>query len=273
MFKGYDEGALPGLSDLVPSTGRKPTPAKVEECTQAIRQADLPLEPTMGFGDWRGFIERLFLRKLVRELPEQICSLPWLQCHVPPAGTTTVRSDGSVESDASIGLKIFGSGLGRGRKVNIRVSSKSEARRQCAEYRLDLRIKPRIFSSRGTESIEVEVLQFVGDATTSYERCPFCGRERADVDPMDYTFGPYLDLKQDKSASTRTFKLAVETSSSIDAGFQTATIPVELKLNAKVTEGMTLEIETVFPPGFLYVPCYYATPSGPLQTPMWAIEK
>jgi hypothetical protein len=56
VFKGYDEGALPGLSDLVPPTGRKPTPAKVEECTQAIRQADLPLEPTMGFGDWRGFI-------------------------------------------------------------------------------------------------------------------------------------------------------------------------------------------------------------------------
>jgi hypothetical protein len=273
MFKGHDDGALPGLSDLVPSTGKKPTLAKIKEYTRSIQQADLPLEPTMGFGDWSGFIERLFFRKLVRELSEQNCSLPWFQCHVPPAGTTSVESGVSVESDSSIGLKIFGSGLGRGRKVSISVSSKSEARLQCAEYRLDLRVKPRVFASHGTESIEVEVLEYMGDSAITYDRCPFCGRQVAAVDPMDYRFGPHIDLRRDKSASTRTFKFAIEDSSSIEVGFQAAAIPVELKLDAKVTKGTTLEVESVFPPGFRYLPCYRVTPGGPLHTAMWAIEK
>ena len=161
MFQVRDEGPIEGLVDLIPepSTGDDHLSTdQLEAITERIDRAELPVRPTMGLREsWQALIDRIFARRLVRELPSETRSMPWLECHVPLGGTTIIRSKASVESSGEVGLKIFGSGLGRGRRAMIGVSTQSRPRRQCARYSLDLDVKPRLYDSRGVESVEVEI--------------------------------------------------------------------------------------------------------------------
>ena len=273
MFDVQDGGELPGLASIVDASADVALDeAFIAERVRAVASADLPIASTMGVADLRGMVERVLFRKLVRELPEEDCSVPWLECHVPPGGNTVLRSSEGQTGSGGLELKVFGSGLGAGRKVTISTSRAAAPRSTCATYRLDLRIKPRIYAVRNVESIEVEVLACRGESIVSLERCPFCGVAPADVDRFGYRFGEHLDLRKDSVATKVKLHLAVEDSMSMDAGVKLPTLPVELKLGAKLARSVSFEVESEFPPGLLYR-AYTRSGSGPIQTAMWAIER
>lgn len=70
---------------------------------------------------------------------------------------------------------------------------------------------------------------------------------------------------------TRKFRIEVEDNASIEASIKLDSIPIDLKLGAKVSHNCSLEVESEFPPGVLYR-AYTRFPAGPLQTEMWATE-
>lgn len=274
MFEAHDEGALPGLADLLPASPEKQLNDQlINEYGRILAEANLPLAPTMSLGsDLRALINRVLFRKLVRELPEEDAKLPWFECHVPPRGTTTVAATTSSSASSRLELKLFGSGLGRGRKTSITVSSASEPRKKCATFALDLRVKPRIYEVRGAESIELEVVSTSGTSIVSHGKCQFCGVPASKVDPFGFQFREHLDLREDRVATTVKFQLAIEDSSSIDAGIEIKSLGVDLKLGASVLRGYSFKVESVFPPGKLYR-AYSRLGRGPFQTSMWATER
>ena len=273
MFEVIDRGPLPGLAELLPKPqGAQLDEEKVAEYGRALNQSNLPLAQTMSLGgDLRALMDRVLFRTLVRELPEENAKLPWFECHVPPGGTTTVSATTSLTDSSDLELKIFGSGLGRGRKTSITASKSSEPRSECATLALDLLVKPRIYEVRGAESVELEVVSVCGTSIESHSKCLFCGVPSGTVDRFGFRFGEHLDLRADKVSSTRKFQLKIEDSSSIDAGIELKSLAVDLKLGASVSRDYVFEIESVFPAGKLYSP-YSRLRGGPFQTAMWATE-
>src|SRR5882672_1522777 len=265
MFEVRDNGALPGLAEVV---GQAPDAAledrAVAQYAQVLSASGLPLPSTMGVGsNVRALIERIFYRKLKRELPQENCSLPWFECHVPPGGTAVARSSASSETSQGLELNIFGSGIGRGRKVSITTSSASAPRKACAIYRLDLIVKPHLYDIHGRESVELEIVNCLGQSLENLEKCPHCGVPPGSVDPIDFHFGQHLDLRADRVNSTFKFKLEIEDSSSIEAGVKLTSIPLALKLTSKVSRGYSFEVESEFPAGMRYIP-YTRVGAGPL---------
>ena len=236
MFDVTDNGPLPGLGDLVKTSSADPlNDQTVAEYGRAVATADLPLAQAMSVaGDVRDLLERVLFRTFVRDLDEESCAFPWFECHVPPGGTTAVRSTVTSAISPTFELNIFGSGLGRGRKAAITVSSSSEPRRNCATYSLDLRVKPRLYETRGTESVELEVVACLGKSIVSQDACPYCGVATDAVDQFAFRFGDHLDLRADRVVSKLTAQLAVEDSLSIDAGIKLSSLPVGLKLSEGV---------------------------------------
>jgi hypothetical protein len=227
----------------------------------------------MGAGD---AIRSLFARFQGRELVEEYEPMPqqltWLECHVPPGGTTAVELQRSDETSSGWGFKIFGSGLGPGRDVRIETVEASEARNHCATYRFDMLVQPRVFAAAGRRSIEVAVLEVLGSAVDSLSECSFCGVARSTIDPFEFQLEPYLDLRADDQSASRTFKVEVERSFTVEAGFKIPGLPAELSLQAGATSACTLSVAHKFQPGMLYQ-AYRRKAGGPLQTSMWALDR
>lgn len=275
MFDVRDDGPLPGLGHLVAAApGAEVTEALVDAGVRAVQTAGLPIAATMGFSltDLHALVERVLLRRLVRELPEDDVSMPWFEAHVPPGGSMSLRTSESNSSGGSLELKLYGAGFGAGRKVSISVSSSSPPRDCCASFALDLRVRPRVYALRGRESVELEVVSLRGRSVVSHEHCPYCGVAPALVDPFLYRLGDHVDLRRDKVAQTQKMQLSVDDSLSIEFGTKLPSLPVELKLGAKAARTVSYELECQFPPGALYLP-YTRVGAGPVQTPMWAVER
>ena len=274
MFKISDEGPLPGLADLVTISEKDlGDDLAIAECTRQLAESDLPVGVTMSLiPDLRGFIERILFRRLVRELPTQVRRLPWFECHVPPGGATKIASSATTSRSGSIELKVFGAGLGRGRKTSITVSSASEPRTSCATFALDVQTTPRIFDVRGVESVEVEVTAVLGESVIDNQRCPYCGVARIDVDPFDFVLGEYLDFREDRVETTRGYKVEIEDNASIEMGLDIESVQTKCKLGAESVGHSVFEFESRFPAGLLYQP-YRRLSGTTLQTPMWAIER
>ena len=273
MFSVRDEGPLPGFKDLLPPLPKAGAmdAAYIEGVRRAVEAEGLPVRATMGPQDWGRQIERFLFRKLVRELPEQKVRVPWFECHVPPGGKLGVKMSGTREAGAGFSLKVYGAGLGAGRKVQMTMTATSDARRQCATFAVDVLVKPRIYDVRGIESLETEVLRQLGDVIETAAACPYCG-VAVDGIPPDFTQGEYLDLRGDPVAAKRTLTFKQERWASFECAFKVPTLPVEAKLDTKVSFTSVLELETEFPPGALYQP-YVRAHGGPPQTNMWAVGK
>jgi hypothetical protein len=272
MFEIRDEGALPSLAEVVggnPQT--KLDNQAVSEYSHKLTASGLPVATTMSAtGDLRAMLERLFYRKFVRDLPNENCTLPWFECHVPPGGATVVRTADASTSTSSLKLNLFGSGVGRGRKLSVTISDASAPRTNCATYQFDLRVIPHLYEIRGRQSVELEIAELLGKSFVSIDNCPYCGLVPDKVDTSEFRFGEHLDLRKDKVTTTRKFRMEVEDSRSIEGGVKLSSLPVALKLSARVTNNYSLEVESQFPPGILYR-AYTRSNAGPLQTEMWAI--
>lgn len=274
MFTITDEGSVPSLADLVKhEIGQTATDDALGQLRRRLDDEDLPITPTMGVGDnLRGLVDRIFFRKLLREEPETTCTLPWFDCHVPPGGKTTMRTSTTAAGERSAELKIYGSGIGAGRKVTLAVTSGSEPRAKCATYGFDCRVRPRIYDVRGKQSVELEVIECLGESIVSHDVCPFCGVAPNSVDLFDFRFGQHLDLRSESVGRTDTFELTIEKSFSVSAKLKIPTLAPELTLGAKVSRSMSIEVEQQFPPKTLYRG-YTRVGPAPLQTPMWAVEQ
>ena len=277
MFSIRDDGPLPGVADcLTDSSTSEPTAEDVEQFGRAIAAADLPIAATMGvWDDARGLFDRIFYRKFVRDEPPIECRMPWLECHVPPGGASVVKSKATSVDERSCELKIFGSGVGAGRKTTISIGTDSGARTRCTTFAFDLMVTPRVFELRGRETIELQVVRVLGEAVEAHDDCPYCGVAPGAIDPFRFELGEHLDLRSDGAALKRSTGLAVEGGFTASIGPK-LTLPggvvPQLSLTAKVSRGMTLEVEMTFPPGALYR-SYKPIRSPTLQTTMWAVER
>lgn len=270
-----EQRAIPGLAEIVGPIPEDPREEEVESIAHAIEEHSVPLRSTMGAGDWdsiRSLIARIRGREPIAEFEPTRQWLTWFECHVPPEGKTSVKLQRSAESTANLGFRIFGSGLGTGREVHVEIVDRSTARDRCATYRFEVVVQPRVFAHGDRRSTEVTVVEILGTAIESLEQCAYCGVDRSTLNPFAFRLEQYLDLRADDCPASRTFKVEVEQSHTVDAGFEVPGIPAKLSLQAGVVSSCTLEVENQFPPGVLYQP-YRRKSGGPLQTAMWAIER
>jgi hypothetical protein len=274
MFTVVDDGSLPSLADLVErDVGASPSDDAIGTLRRTLEEEDLPVTATMGFGDnLRALVDRILFRKFVRDEADVVCTLPWFECHVPPGGKTTMRSSATSVSERSCEIKVYGSGIGAGRKVSLVMSQASDPRVKCATYGIDCRVRPRVYDIRGRESVELEVVECLGESVVSHDACPFCGVATAAVDPFDFQFGQQLDLRGDEVTRKEKLQLTIDRSFSASAKLKIPTLTPELTLGAKVSRSMSLEVEQEFPPRVLYR-AYTRLGPAPLQTPMWAVER
>lgn len=274
MFTVVDDGSLPSLAELVErDVGTSPSDEALGTLRHTLDDAELPVTATMGFGDnLRALVERILFRKFVRDEADVLCTLPWFECHVPPGGKTTMRSTATSVSERSCEFKLYGSGIGAGRKVSIALTEASDPRVKCATYGLDCRVRPRVYDIRGRESVELEVVECLGESIVSHDVCPYCGVAASDVDPFDFQFGQQLDLRTDDVTHKKKLQVTIDKSFSPSTKLKIPTLAPELTLGAKVSRSMSLEVEEEFPPRALYRP-YTRLGPAPLQTPMWAIER
>jgi hypothetical protein len=274
MFTVVDDGSLPSFAELVArDVGTSPSDATLGTLRRTLDDEDLPVTATMGFGDnLRALVERILFRKFVRDEADVACTLPWFECHVPPGGKTTMRTSATSVTERSCEIKVYGSGIGAGRKVSLVMTQASEPRAKCATYGIDCRVRPRVFDIRGRESVELEVVECLGESIVSHDICPYCGVAASDVDPFDFQFGQQLDLRNDDVTRKEKLQLTLDKSFSASAKLKIPALAPELTLGAKVSRSMNLEVEQEFPPHVLYRP-YTRLGPAPLQTPMWAIER
>jgi hypothetical protein len=266
--------AIPGLPQLIGSEGTiDPGPDEIAAVEEAVRQHELPLGATMGAGDSiRSLIARIRGRKPVKEFDPCEETITWLECHVPPGGTTSLQLRRSTGASADAGFRIFGSGFGEGRKVSLTEVEESSAREHCAMYRFVLLLQPRIYEVGGHQQTEVSVLETVGVAVDVPVVCPVCGIERGKLDPFRYYIDQYLDLRNDDRPYSRSSELEVEKSRSVHAGFSVPGIPAELSVQVDATTSFMLKVENTFPPGALYQP-YRRKTEGPIHTSMWTSQR
>jgi hypothetical protein len=273
IFTVRDDGPLPGLSDIIP-TGRELSETEVEDLVRKVSEADLPFQATLGLREtWASLVRSFSRRQLLRELPDDELSMPWLQIHVPPGGTTLVRLSTSESESSSLTLSVFGSGFGRGRAITVTLASASEPRSVCATYSLTLRVRPRIYDKGGIESVEVDVRELLGTSVEPLSPCPCCSVNNASVDLFDFKVEPYFDLRRDTVAITSTERIEAQEETTIDAGFSLPMLPaVALKLTAKVKRVVAFETESTLPPGHLYRPFRRRLLGAPLHSRMWAVD-
>jgi hypothetical protein len=267
-----DEGPVPGLSDIIPAAGEL-TAAQIEGIARAVSDADLPVQETLGLPVAWAFLARSFSeRRLLRELPDEERSLPWFEIHVPPGGTSLIRLATKTSAATTASLSVFGSGLGKGRTATITVGSASEPRSVCASYHLNVRVRTRIYTRAGIESVEVEVREFLGESVEPLMPCPRCRTDGAMPDPSEYRLEPYIDLRRDSVASRVTSLIEIDEETTIDAGFSVASLSTALKLSAVIKRGVTLETESMLPPGHRYWKFHRLALGAPLHSPMWAVN-
>jgi hypothetical protein len=269
-----DDGSLPSLAELVErDVGSSPSDDTIGTLRRTLDDEDLPITATMGFGDnLRALVDRILFRKFVRDEAEVVTTLPWFECHVPPGGKTTMRTSTTSATERSCELKVYGSGIGAGRKVSLVMTQASDPRVKCATYGIDCRVQPRVYDIRGQRSVELEVVECLGESIVSHDVCPFCGVASSAVDPFDFQLGQQLDLRGDEVTRKEKLQLTIDRSVSPSVKVKIPAFAPELTLGAKVSRSMSLEVEQEFPPRVLYR-AYTRLAPAPLQTPMWAVER
>jgi hypothetical protein len=268
-----DGGIIPGLSDLIPEN-RDLSDKDIEQLADVVDRADLPFDATLGLRDTRASLVRSYSRRrLVRELPPGEQSLPWLEIHNPPGGTTVVRMGSSDSDEKSIGVSVFGSGFGTGRRITFEARIESEARFVCVAYSMRLKVQARVYLRESTESVEVRVLGLLGNSVEALLPCSGCGLSSAAIDDFDYLIEPFIDLRHDVAASRLTERVEVEDHASVDAGFTLPRMETRLALKATFANNATIETESMLPAGQLYQRYRRLVTAGPLHSRMWTVDE
>jgi len=251
----HDLGPLPGLADVVgEAAAQRGHAAAAGSVAARLDAADLPLHATMGVRDSVGsLVAWVRGRTLVRTLEEDIVPLMWFECHVPHGGTAQERFETAQSADAGVAIKAFGSGLDRGRSIEMTVSSEAAApRAACAFYTVDLRVLPRVYESDGRESVVVEVLGPAAHRTVERPDCPYCTVGPDAVDQFENEVQPPTDLRAVSVGEKRVIKLDWSSERSLDVGVQLPRAGLAVGLNARVAGRGSWSIAYELKPGLLY---------------------
>jgi hypothetical protein len=271
-----DQGPIPALEDLVTSLEPGPVNAEtIATLAQRAEQVHLPIQSTMGAWDqFSSLIHWIQGRKLLKQLPERVVLLPWFACHVPRDGSALVSLKAADDNDLCVGLKIFGSGFGKGRELKVSVTSDTEPRKKCATYSVAVLLLPKVYDYDGQQSVVLEVIGEAGTRAETIDSCLRCACVPEDLDPFDYALGNYLDLRRDTVKHMLKMNLQWTDNSTVEAGVSLSgvMVPLNLSLSAKASSRAEWEISYEFAPGFFYQP-YRMLTWPDYFPPMWACKK
>jgi hypothetical protein len=267
-----DHGALPGLEETVAGLPIGEISSEhAAALEKEIEAAGVPFQATMGTWDRLDrLVDWLRSRRLVRKLPVQVVDLPWFACHVPQDGTAQVSISSSDTRELAVGVKVFGSGFGRGRALSIKVTSDTEPRKLCALYSVALRVTPMIYSQGDEESVVLEIEGQAGTRSETLKICPFCMKSLDALNPFDYELGEFFDLRRDKVRHKTKMNLQWSRNNSLELSFPLPgiQIPVTLSLSAKLSSSAAWEMAYELAPGYLYQP-FRRRETPAYQPPVW----
>lgn len=275
-FEVVDEGPLPGIEELVGTMAEQLDEDGSNRLSESIEATGIPIEKTMGSWDrLSALLDRIRGRRLVRELPSVVVQVPWFHCHVPPGGTVGVIISSSQTAKSSMGLKIYGSSLGRGRQFGISMAEETEPRHNCASYYVAVDVLPKVYEYKGEESIDLEVLGKAGSRIESRDTCPYCGVAPDSMDPLEFIVGMpnegrFLDYRLDDVVKKKTIDLVWMEERSIEVGFSIPGIGVPFTLSTSTTSESKWTMVYTFAPGHLYQP-YRRIDDPGYMPPMWAV--
>jgi hypothetical protein len=267
-----DLGSLPGLADVIEEAAGSAGATATGAVAAAVDAADIPLHATMGVRDSIGsLIAWVRGRKLVRTLPEDIIPLTWFECHVPHHGTAQERFEATGTIEGGVAIKAFGSGLGRGHRVGLTLSSEASAPRTiCADYVIDLRVLPHVYMYDGRESIVADVLRAVAQRTVERSDCPYCAITPDSIDQFENILEPAIDLRADRVGRKIAVKLDWSADSSVNVGIELPRAGVAVALNARIARSGSLSVSYELAPTYLYQK--YRPIDTPGSAPRWAFS-
>lgn len=269
-----DESSLPGLDEILSNQeGDISTDASLSQVEKALISTGYPIESTMGFGDnLKAIVDHLRGRHLLRELPEEIQSVTWLELHVPKNGTALLSSSEIAAKENAVEFALFGSGFGQGRKMKLTFEETSDERKDCVRYVVHVRVKPLVYQIKSDETIVLDVIGVVGEAIEPFLACPYCGIESDIIDRFENRLDPFLDLRKETVSHQRTFSLESIKDLTMKIGVTVPNLESSiLNLTAKLSSTITWKVKYGFKPGLLYQP-YWRLDGIPPHTPMWAIK-
>jgi hypothetical protein len=270
----HDEGGLPGLDEILAEhVGDSLDDAAMSRVEETLARPEYPVEVTMGLGSaLRGIIDRLRGRRILRELPEEVHPVTWLELHVPKNGTASLTSSQGVSAENAVEFALFGSGIGSGRKVKLTFEESSDERQDCVQYLVRVRVKPVIYQVKSEETAVLNVTGVEGEAIEPFPVCPYCGIDLARIDLFEHRKDPSLDLRKETVEHHRTYTIESVKDLNMKIGVKIPSLQgSKLSLSAKLSCTMSWKIKYGFKPGLLYQP-YWRINGIPPHTPMWAIE-
>jgi hypothetical protein len=269
----HDLGPLPGIAELAESVGAvEPTKDAATALVRAIEESELPLEGVMGFRDRvRSMIDWLSGRHLVRKLAPVTVPLLWFECHAPHNGSVRMKIAQSRGSSYAVGFKVFGSGYGRGRHFGVKVTQESGRRTTCADYIVDVRAIPMVYSKDGIESVVLDLVADVGLRVVARRVCPYCGKSPDELDPVEYALGQPIDLREDDNDTRWKTDVRWARARKLNAAVSVPQLSTALSIEAAITSELLWKLSYKLRSGVLYQP-YHRISDLDLLPPMWAFR-
>jgi hypothetical protein len=267
------EERLPGLDDILLDSETEPlTTDPLAEVEQKLAQSDFPVESVMGFGDsLRYLIDRFRGRRFIRDLPEVVHPVTWMEFHIPTTGSGVLGTTTSVTGEHAIEMSLFGSGFGTGRKISLSFEDSTDSRKNCVRYAVFVKVKPKVYQTKEGDTVVLDVEEVAGEASQAFNPCPYCGVQPSQIDRFEHRLGPFLDLRQDTVERKRTFETEQVTNRNMKLGISIPSLETPLNLSVKLTIERVWKVDYEFKPGLLYQP-YWRLSGVPPHTPMWAAE-
>lgn len=169
----------------------------------------------------------------------------------------------------AVGIKVFGSGYGRGRHFGVTVTQETSRRTTCADYIVVVRATPVVYADKGIESVVLNIVDAAGLRVVSNAACDRCSVEPEQLDPIDYSLGEYIDLRSDDKDTRWKIVVSWRRARTLGARVPIPQMNADVSVEGTATSELVWKLSYTLRAGGLYQP-YHRSSEIDLLPPMWA---
>jgi hypothetical protein len=222
-------------------------------------------------------LARYLARRTIEQKPREPFRVPWFETHIPHTGSVHVRHTVAKARAGQFGMNIYGSEVGRGRRMEVSVTDDKSPLVTCHRYSAKMTgIPTRWFINGQYTDWEMRDIEYKGKHDAELNPCPTCCISPDRIDTDVNAVEPELDRRDDRAPDT------IDMTRMWRKGFNFV-VPIPIphvpgafgKISFSVTSSVTWNVTSVFPGGFRYVPYRRKTWRNSAKNfflPMWAFE-
>lgn len=205
-------------------------------------------------------VRRIRGRTLVEDLGTHEVAVTWLSSHVPPGGSAHLKVAQLAKSQFGLKLGVVGIGLGSGRNLTLGIDQDFGQRDKCMliQYKFRVAVSAYRYDKEDDEpQTQIDVVQPLGEKTTTFDKCPYCFLEEGDCPDMAEPIeGDTYDLTNDAKGKTENLTIVIESDKEAEVGLKLPVGGIEITPSLAVKRNATLSctLESQFLGGYVYTP-------------------